>query len=227
MIRWQGWHPRDRAAFVHAFLALLPTGEVWPRATGATLVRFVTGLMGVTARWAERAATHLLAEAFPPTSLLLLPDWERVLGLPEPCLPVTNLTIPERQLLVREKLRRRPGRQDRTYFLERAAELGYDDVTITEYVPAQCAMTQCGAQVSSEADGKLLVQGAGCGTPYIRFVWRITVSGPRLTWFAVGAAGGRAGQDPHLKIRRADDLECLLHKLKPAHTKLIFNYTGI
>ena len=109
--------------------------------------------------------------------------------------------------------------------LERAAALGYD-ITITEYRPAQCALTQCGFHHTSEADGALLVNGAGCGTPTIRFVWRVTINEPRLTWFAVGAGGGRCALDPLLRIRRAEDLECALEKIKPAHTKLIFAYTG-
>lgn len=219
------WRPRTAADYAHAMAALLPVGEVWPRDPDSTLMRMVAALTDVVGRWADRVATFLLVEAFPPTALYLLPDWERVLGLPEPCLPLEDLTIAERQALVAEKLARRPGQQDRYYFLDLAARLGYA-ITITEYVPAQCGMTQCGAQVSSEFGGRLLVRGAGCGTPYIRFVWRVTVPDPRLTWFAVGAGGGRAGQDPHLKIRRAEDLECLLQKLKPSHTKLIFDYTG-
>lgn len=220
------WKPRDAAAYTHGLAARLPVGEIWPRDPAATLMRLVAAVATVVALWAERAGRFLLIEAFPPSSLDLLPDWERVLGLPEPCLPLEDLTIDERQTIVREKLARRPGSQDRYYFLRIADELGYD-VTITEHVPAQCGMSQCGYQLRSEADGKLLVRGAGCGTPYIRYVWTITIAGPRLTWFAVGAGGGRAGQDPHLRIRRAEDLECILNKLKPAHTKLVFDYTGV
>jgi len=214
---------RSRATFAHAFLALLPQGPVWPRAIGSTLHNTVLGLMGVVARWAGEAWRFLHVEAFPPTSLDLLPDWERVLGLPEPCLPVTDLTIAERQQQVAEKLARRPGAQSRQYFFEIAARLGYA-ITITEHVPAQCGVTQCGAQ--RVVDGPYIIQGAGCGTPYIRYVWRVSVTGARLTWFAVGA-GGRAGQDPHLRIRRAEDLECILRALKPAHTRLVFDYSGI
>jgi len=219
------WKPRDHASFTHALLAMLPVGEIWPRDATSTLVRTVTALALLPARWAERVATFLLVEAFPPSSNLLLSDWERVLGLPEPCLPVTGLTIAERHQAVLEKLQRRPGRQDRWYFIELAARLGYV-ITITEFIPAQGGMTPGGAVWHYEADGALIVRGAGGGSPYIRFVWRVHVMGPRLTWFACGAGGGRAGQDPHLKIRRATDLECLLQKFKPAHTKLVFSYEG-
>lgn len=215
--------PRSRASFAHAMLALLPSGEIWPRDPKSTLARTIHALAGLPARWASRVATFLNVEAFPPTALLLLADWERVIGLPEPCLPAAE-TIAERQAAVIEKLRRRPGRQDPPYFVEIAARLGYA-ITITEYVPAQCGMTPCGAWVRS--DGPYTIRGAGCGTPLIRFVWTVTVTGPRLTRFAVGAGGGRCGQDPLLRIRRADDLECVFKKLKPAHTRLVFHYTGV
>ena len=35
------------------------------------------------------------------------------------------------------------------------------------------------------------------------------------------------GHDPHLRIGLADDLECLLNRWKPAHTQIIFDYSGM
>lgn len=218
------WQPRAADDYAHALMAKLPLGWVWPRHASGTLYKTVRGLCGAIGRWAARVGQFLRYEAFPPAADALLPDWERVLGLPEPCLPVTGDTITDRRIKVLEKLQRRPGRQDRGYFHELAGRLGYT-ITITEYIPAQCSMTQCGATV---IPGTLsTVVGAGCGTPAIRFVWSIIVTGPRLTWFAFGEGGGRTGQDPHLRIARADDLECILNRFKPAHTRLIFNYTGV
>lgn len=210
------WLPRDREAYTHALMAKLPRGEVWPRVRGSILYKTVYGLMGIVARWAGDVGKFLLIEAFPPTSTpgYLLSDWERVLGLPEECLPVTDLTVPERQAAVREKLARRPGRQDRAYFIERAAQLGYD-ITITEYRPFMFGVSSFG-----DSDWRF--------APHqMRFVWKVALAEPRLTWFRFGSGGGRTGQDPHLKIRRAEDLECLLRKLMPAHTKLIFSYSGV
>jgi len=218
------WAPRSAEDFTHAFMAKLPLGWVWPRQTGTVQYRIVRGLMGVVGRWAEKVARFLIIEAFPPTADLMLPDWERVLGLPEPCLPVTGDTLAERQTKVREKLQRRPGAQDRDTFVALAAKLGYA-ITITEYIPAECALTQCGA-TWIDAD-PYFISGAGVGTPAIRFLWSVTVSGPRLTWFSVGAFGGQAALDPHLRIARAEDLECILNRFKPGHTHLIFNYTGV
>ena len=53
---------------------------------------------------------------------------------------------------------------------------------------------------------------------------RVRVIGARLTPFRTGSS--RCG-DALLKISRADDLECKLMRLKPAHTRLIFSYQGV
>ncbi len=217
---------RSREDWVHVFLALLPEGPIWPRHAAGLPYSTVYALMGIVHRWAERVATFLLIEAFPPSSLELLTDWERVLGLPEPCVADQEFSIAERQQAVREKLQRRPGRQDRYYMIERAAALGYD-ITLTEYAMAQAGISRAGDSTTTEAEGRIIVDRGRAGDPRYRFVWRITISGPRLTWFRAGAGGGRAGEDPHLRIARAEDLECILNEIKPAHTKLIFAYTGV
>lgn len=225
-----GWQPRDASAFTHALLAKLPLGEVWGRALGADLHNTMRGLAGVVARWASRVATFLLREAFPPQSFLLLPDWERVLGLPEPCITAPQ-TLEERRAAVLEKLRRRPGGQSRPYFIEMARRLGYhvdepsphalpmsvpfelgriDQITIREFRPFMFGVSRVGDSRWRFAP------------PEMRFVWIVTVPGVRLQWFRCGQS--RFGQDPHLRINRAEDLECILQKYKPAHSELFFNY---
>lgn len=227
------WKPRDADAFTHALLAKLPLGEIWPRFRDTPLYRTVRGLAGVVERWAQRTARFLIVEAFPPRSSDLLPDWERVLGLPEPCLPAAQ-TLDERRAAVLEKLQRRPGSQSRAYFVDVARRLGYHQdepsphavpaevafeagrlnrVRIQEFRPVMCGVTECG-----NPEWRL-------APPEMRFTWVVTVPGERLSWWRFSAA--ETGVDPHLTIARADDLECLLGRLKPLHTNLIFNYTGV
>ena len=228
-----GWQPRDASAYTHALLAKLPLGEVWPRTMGDDIYKTIRALAGVVARWAARVAMFLLREAFPPHSSLLLPDWERVLGLPEPCITAPQ-TLAERRQAVLEKLRRRPGGQSRAYYIELARRLGYhvdepsphalpaavpfevgriDQITIREFRPFMFG-------VSRLADPRWRL-----APPEMRFAWIITVPGVRLSWFRFGQS--RCGQDPHLTIRRAEDLECVLQKYKPGHTELFFNYENI
>ncbi len=203
---------RDAASFIHSFMAMLPTGGVWPRSPDSTLYKTVSGLMTGVASWMARVSVFLNRESFPPNSLELLPDWEQALGLPEPCFPAVQSTE-ARQLQVLEKLARRPGEASRAYFIAIAARLGYQ-ISITEYKPFLAGLSQCGSAQWMLAPHSM------------RYVWRVHVPDPRLHWFHMGAGGGKAGFDPQLRITRAEDLECILNKLKPAHTKLIFDYQG-
>jgi uncharacterized protein YmfQ (DUF2313 family) len=61
----------------------------------------------------------------------------------------------------------------------------------------------------------------------MRFYWTVDVGATRLTWFRVGTGGSQVGVDPHLRIALATDLECVLRRWKPAHTEVIFNYSGL
>jgi uncharacterized protein YmfQ (DUF2313 family) len=65
------------------------------------------------------------------------------------------------------------------------------------------------------------------GPPEMRFYWSVKVDATRLTWFRVGLGGGQAGVDPHLRIGIATDLECVLRRIKPAHTEVLFDYSGL
>lgn len=227
------WKPRDAEAFAHALMAKLPLGEIWPRAAGTWIVRTMRALAGVVERWAQRVGRFLLWEAFPPTSFDLLPDWERVLGLPEPCLKAAQ-TLEERRQAVLEKLRRRPGGQSRAYYTAIARRLGYhvdepsphavpleapfeagriDQITIQEFRPFMFGVSSLGDPTWAFAP------------PRMRYVWIVSVPGIRLSWFRFGSSS--LGQDPHLEINRAEDLECILQKYKPAHTRLFFNYENI
>jgi uncharacterized protein YmfQ (DUF2313 family) len=227
------WKPRDAAAFTHALLAKLPLGEIWSRALGTPMVQVCRGLAGVVERWAARTARFLITEAFPPTSGDLLPDWERVLGLPEPCFTAAQ-TLEERRRAVLEKLQRRPGAQSRAYFLGLAVRLGYHETIPSPHaVPAEVPFEAGRLNQVRIREFRPFMFGVSrfgdptwrFAPPRMRFVWIVTVPGERLTWFRFGVS--RLGQDPHLTIRRAEDLECLLERYKPAHTNLIFNYTGV
>ena len=227
------WRPKTADVFTHALLASLPLGEIWTRSSGSMPVRTMRALAGVVERWAARVGTFLVMEAFPPSSFLLLSDWERVLGLPEPCFPAAQ-TIEERRLAVVEKLRRRPGGQSRAYFTDLARRLGYHFDEPSEHAVPQQLPVEVGRidQIAIREFRPFMFGVSRLGDsrwrfspPQMRFVWMVTVPGVRLSWFRFGQS--RLGQDPHLTIRRADDLECVLHKYKPAHTNLFFNYQNV
>lgn len=203
------WRPRGADAFRHAYGASLPEGPVWSRDLSSGPMRFASAVGALLAAWAESVGYFLRVEAYPPSSVDLLPDWERVLGLPDSCRLNPPADLAARQAAVLLKLISRPGRADPAYFVELAESLGYS-ITITEYRPFM-------AGISRAADPFWNI-----APPEMRYVWRVKIAHAALEWFR--SAAGESGIDPHLQIERAIDLECFLRRLSPAHTRCIVGY---
>ncbi|MCJ2067743.1 DUF2313 domain-containing protein [Methylobacterium sp. J-030] len=186
---------------------LLPTGAAWDRDPNGALGLLISALGQVWGDVDTQALGLLQIETDPRFTLQLLGDWERAFGLPDPCIPVVQ-TLPERRAALVQKMTLHGG-QSRAFFIGIAAALGYA-ITITEYVPFQFGLSSFGG-----SHGRF-------NPPNFRFVWSVSISGQRLTRFQFGASS--FGRDPFLDIRRAEDLECILQRLKPAHSMLFFSY---
>jgi len=204
---------RDAASYAQALADLLPRGDAWSCEPASILQKLVAGLAAIWADIHSRAFVLLKIESHPGRSIELLRDWEKETGLPDNCFPET-LTIAERQLAVVARLTFQGG-ASRVYFLTLAQLLGYSGITIKEYSPFMCGLSGCG-EVAWEI-----------GHPTIRFYWKVKVPNARLTWFRCGSGGGQCGQDPMLNIVRAVGLECVFNRWKPAHTIVIFDYSGV
>ena len=77
---------RSAADYLRMLQHLLPQGQAWTRAPGAVL----TAVLQASADELERldmAMRLLLMEILPTSAIAGLEDWERVLGLPDACLP--------------------------------------------------------------------------------------------------------------------------------------------
>lgn len=194
------------ADYLSQLQALLPQGPAWPRDAGATLTRLLQSMADELARVDGRAA-QLLEEADPRTTLELLPDWERVAGLPDPCIAGIATTLAERRAALVDRITAEGG-ASKPYFQAIAERLGYQ-VEIARFSPFICGLSRCGDPLN--------------GAPSVRHYWRVRVIGARLTQFRAGASqiGDRLG-----KLTRATDLECLLNRLAPAHTTVIVAYEG-
>lgn len=190
----------------HLLLALLPSGAAWPRESDTVLSRLLAGLADGLGRGHERGE-HLLDEADPRTTVEMLGDWETVAGLPDACSGAGE-TTQERQAALVARITARGG-QSVAYFAALASLLGYG-VTVDEYRPFIAGASRCGGDALN-------------GPAAVRHEWRVRVAGPRVTEFRGGVSrcGERLGS-----IARAADLECLLRRLAPAHTHLIFAYEG-
>lgn len=194
------------AAYLAQLQALLPPGLAWPRAPGTALSALLEALASEFARTDARAR-RLIDEADPRGALELLTEWERVCGLPDSCSGELATTLQERRAAVVARLTALGGSSP-AYFLALAAAMGYV-IEIDEFRPFVTGLNRCGDRLG--------------GGHAVRHQWRVRVSGPRYTPFRAGASqcGDRLG-----KIVRAEDLECKLKRLKPAHTTLIFSYEG-
>lgn len=73
------------ADYLQQLQELLPPGPAWPRDPDAYLTRLLSAWAAECAR-VDARANALMDEADPRATAELLPDWERMLGLPDPLL---------------------------------------------------------------------------------------------------------------------------------------------
>lgn len=151
----------------------------------------------------EKAAEDILEEINPRLSNYFLEDFERVLGA-DPCgRDRGDQTIDQRQRYAHQRWTATGG-QSIAYFTSIAKSLGFD-IEIEEFWPSICGEFAMGNTLIPEGE---------------QFVWRITLKLINQTYFIVGA--NRTFD--RLSDFEISDLECVLRRLKPAHTTLIFSY---
>ena len=185
--------------FLAEFLALLPRGPVWPRDPASILSQVVASLMPTWARLAAADAA-LLVDAFPSSTVDLLPEWESTLGLPDPCAG-PDPAIADRQAQVLARFATEPG-QSVPALTAYAAALGIA-ITVTEFIPRRFG-TAFGAPM--------------LGTAWA-FAWQVNAPSLTITRRQFGQAFGL----PY-SVLSSTVLQCELERLKPAHTILVFAY---
>lgn len=184
--------------------ALLPQGAAWARGLQSTLARLLAAWADGYARVDARAEA-LLAEIDPRTTVELLSDWERVAGLPDPCVTAAGLdqSVTMRQAALFSKLTDQAC-VSRADFIAMAAKFGYPAATITEFAPF-VAGSASGDAIWSEAD---------------RFAWQINLpSAGGVFPFTAGSASGTA-----LNTWGDAALECRISQFKHAETDVVFAY---
>jgi uncharacterized protein YmfQ (DUF2313 family) len=154
---------------------------------------------------ANSSADLLLVESDPRTTSQLLPDFERVLGLPDSCCGTDAAsTIGQRRARVVEKSYAKGG-QSRPFFINLAARLGYNDVSISEFRPMTC-----------EDPCDRPVYGADwC------FAWQMNIG----DYFAIHSMTCEDPCDSPLRSWQQSELLCRINQLKPAHTLALVNWT--
>lgn len=187
--------------------AMLPPGPAWTRSPDATLTKVLEVFAAVSAGVASRGE-RLVFEANPANSMELLPDWERVTGLPDECAKCIDSpkTVEERRndLVIHLRANSEPTP---AYFESLGARLGYE-IIVNELRPFICGLSRCGDRLNG-----------GHASRYNSVT--VFIKGSRSVRFRTGVS--RCGEKL-LTIRYATELECVLNKLKPAHVVFIYSY---
>lgn len=202
------------ADYTLALQKLLPPGPALPRALTAIFSTMLQVAGNEFAR-IEAAASSLVDELDPRTTLVLLPYWEDVCGLPDPCCGTLATTIPERRAAVLAVLTAIGG-QSEAARIGRAAGLGYT-ITIDTFAPLRAGFHA----------------GEPCGDAAWAYAWRTNVLGPGAipagdvvsaapVELVFRAGSGRAGE--RLRGFASTGLECVFSREAHAHVSVIFAY---
>lgn len=194
----------DSDAYRRQLQGLLPQGAAWPRDPEATLTQVLTAVAEGLARVDQRG-DDLVAEADPRTTAELLTDWERVAGLPEDCLVGAEQTLDARRAALVTKLTARGGASP-AYLIGVAGTFGWT-IAITEHRAFRAGASTAGDALTND------------GWPHA-----FTVDGGAVRVECFQAGSGAAGQA--LATWGVEPLECLIERLKPAHTRALFAYSG-
>lgn len=192
------------AANYHSQLRLLlPPGPAWDLERNPGLDELLQEAAAVLAREDLRAA-DLLAEADPATVRELVPDWERVMNLPDPCLG-DSPKFEDRQLAVRRRLVE-VGGQSPAYFVDLAIGQGYPHARVIEHRAPRFGRSRFGA--------------AHFGTWAAQFMWTLDTGPRRRLGRRFGATyfGEQFGGSP------SGALECILRRSAPAHAVEFIKY---
>jgi uncharacterized protein YmfQ (DUF2313 family) len=189
--------------YLRQLQALLPPGPAWPKDDEAMLTRILGALAAELAR-VDGRAWILLEEADPRTVAELFVDWERVAGLPDACAVAFggDQTFAQRRAALLGRLTTLGG-QSPAYFVGLAAALGYA-ITITEFKEHT---------VTDDVACSLYGQAWN-------FAWQVNASLNTIAEITVDSTA-----DEPLAAWGNSLLECVINRLRPAHTTVLFSYT--
>lgn len=189
--------------YLRQLQALLPPGPAWPKDDDATLTQLLGALAAELAR-VDGRAWQLIEEADPRTTAELFLDWERVAGLPDACAVAYGgeQTMAQRRAALVGRLVTLGG-QSSAYFIGLAAALGYA-ITITEFSEHT---------VNDDVNHPLYDSAWN-------FAWQVNAALNAVTEITV-----ESGVDEPLSAWGDSLLECVINRLKPAHTAVLYSYT--
>jgi uncharacterized protein YmfQ (DUF2313 family) len=188
--------------YLQQLQALLPRGPAWPREASPS-TRLFNGLAQELAR-VEGRALALVDEADPRTTAELFADWERVTGLPDACAVAFGgeQTTAQRRAALVGRLATMGG-QSAAYYVGLAAALGYA-VTVGEFAEHT---------VNDDVEHPLFSLAWS-------FAWQVSAALNTVTDLTVDST-----VDEPLAAWGNSLLECVVKRLAPSHTTVLFSYT--
>lgn len=187
--------------YAQALGRLMPQGIVWRLDPNAILARSLGALAPVYERSTNDAAA-LLIDINPSTTDFLLPEWEKSLGLPDPC-TVSTPTTSQRKASVRAKFGAR-GSLTKDYFISLALDLGFV-ITIDEFSPFR---------VDQPVDQPIY-------GPDWAFAWRVNAPAITTHYFTVD----QSSADDPLETWDNTELACRIRRDAPAETIVFFAFS--
>ena len=187
-------------AYTRHLKALLPQGAAWDLEAASVTSQLLAAIAEELARIDVRAR-GLIQESDPRTCDETLPDWERVYGLPDLCVGTGQTEAQRRAALVARVVSL--GGQTAAYYIGVAAALGYV-ITVTEFSPYD---------VEDDVDAFVY------GTEWA-YAWQVNAALNTVIEMTVDD-----GVDEPIAQWSNVLLECVLTRLKPAHTHLLFSYS--
>lgn len=179
--------------------ALLPRGPAWD-ADDLLLTGFAPSLAAVHSR-----SDALMLETDPRSVTELIDRYEQISGLPDSCAPPGVQTLQQRRQRLDAKLNL-PGGINETFYLSQLRALGYNDVTITRYNKSQfTCISDCTDSLYSDE---------------WRYYWQVNM--PASTQITPMTAISNCTDS--LSMWGDTIAECVLNKLAPSHTNVIFRY---
>lgn len=199
--------PSVKNRYASLLKKLLPDGWAWAAKNikSSNLAKLLTSMAEEYSRIEDRAVA-LLKESNPATTFELLPDWERVFGLPDQCAPDEVLTLQQRRQRILQLLTTRGG-QNKSFYKTLAAQFGYDVgvIEVSDQPPFRAGQGRAGDKLTNGG---------------WRYAFVIEAPADSIIQFRAG----RSTAGERLLLVQNSTLQCLIEKYKPAHAVAIFTF---
>lgn len=198
----------NQKKYLNLLRKLMPDGTLWAaKYDRASNMSKLLESLSYEAYRVEERGLDLIREANPASTIEMLGDWERVLGLPDECSKNNQvLSIQERRARVLQVLTTRGG-QNVDFYKTLASNFGFDIsvIEVKDQPPFRAGIARAGDRLTN-GDW--------------RYAFIIQAPTDSVVRFR---AGQSSAGDPLLKVSNSV-LECLMQKHKPAHTIVIFTF---